>query len=223
MWGWFAIEPSSRTEEIRALISEQEDQPQVPCGNIQKLIYPNYISETTGEEHMAKKMKAKKMKVKKMNGQASTPVMVEDRPASLQGAPENLQFVPDEDTKDAVGAAALLIIVSRMLRAIVEDPCGITEEDLEEIRKTLDFIGTEEDLDNTSKAFKPPLDAQVPFDSLAFGKIPPRPAHHWPKKPPLPSLQSLKRATAGSRNSFRKPTTKTDSKLPSLARKICNE
>ncbi|PON27326.1 hypothetical protein TGAM01_v203707 [Trichoderma gamsii] len=70
--------------------------------------------------------------------------MAEDRPVSLKGAPGNLRFVPGEDVENALGAAAHLTIVRGMLRAVVEDPQGLTEEDFEEFEKTLDFLATED-------------------------------------------------------------------------------
>lgn len=100
--------------------------------------------------------------------QASTPIMTEDRPVSLQGAPGNLRLVPGEDMKNALGAAALLTIVSGMLRAVFEDPRGITEEDFEEIRKTLDFIGTEEDVGKYVESFQAAIRRSSPFRFARF-------------------------------------------------------
>lgn len=74
------------------------------------------------------------------NQQANTPIKAENRPASLEGAPGNLRYVAGEHMKNALGVAALLHIVSEMLKAVVQDPCGITKEDIQEFKETLNFI-----------------------------------------------------------------------------------
>ncbi|KAL7901115.1 hypothetical protein HDV63DRAFT_400578 [Trichoderma sp. SZMC 28014] len=70
------------------------------------------------------------------NKQADT----ENRPASLEGAPGNLRYVPGEHMKNALGVAALLHVVTEMLGAVVQDPCRITKEDFEEFRETINFV-----------------------------------------------------------------------------------
>ncbi|UKZ63302.1 uncharacterized protein TrAtP1_004531 [Trichoderma atroviride] len=83
-----------------------------------------------------------------------TPTAVDNRLVSLEGAPGNLRFIPGEDEENALGAVSLLVIVSRMLRSVVEGPNGPAEEDYKAFKEVLDFIGTNEDLDTYHGKFK---------------------------------------------------------------------
>ncbi|EHK41119.1 hypothetical protein TRIATDRAFT_85052 [Trichoderma atroviride IMI 206040] len=120
-----------------------------------------------------------------------TPTAVDNRPVSLEGAPGNLRFIPGEDEENALGAVSLLVIVSRMLRSVVEGPNGLAEEDYKAFKEVLDFMGTNKNLDNYHEKFKTAAGPSAdPFRFARFSQNFITPSRRLAKKAPfaLPSV-----------------------------------
>ncbi|KAL6908772.1 hypothetical protein GGI43DRAFT_429600 [Trichoderma evansii] len=143
--------------------------------DINQFIHTDDIDQTAGEEHMVREANGRFAAMNQQQAQTPTrsralrnrnvdfqtpgtstdsPIILRDLPAVLQGAPGNLRFIPGEDHKNAHGAAGLLNIVTTTLRSIADDPDGITDNDLSDIRGMLRYLGTQEDIAKYEKSFR---------------------------------------------------------------------
>jgi hypothetical protein len=208
------------------------------CESKSTLINALFVDEqddkTTGEEHIAKKgrrfkkINSRKVSTVKMSQElrikttvntanipgtnVRAPIVVENRPASLKGAPGNLRFVPGEHMKNATGVAALFAVMNKMFGSVVEDPNGITEEDFREFRELRDFIGTDADVFKYVESFQAAAERSGPSRFAVFSQdstTPSRPLAHLAKPAEPFAGRSVPRRFANFSQSYLSPSPPT--------------
>lgn len=68
------------------------------------------------------------------------------QPDCLKGAPGNLRWKPGFYYENALGAASIAMVATRMLRVMLLSPEVLTERDLLEMLRFLKVVGKDEDV-----------------------------------------------------------------------------